>query len=51
MKLKREDGGGPKLWVQVVEETRSAHVGPAQPKVSVFPQEKCSEKYRSGLVT
>lgn len=51
MKLKREDGGGPKLWGQVVEETRSAHIGPEQPKVSVFPQEKCSEKYRSGLVT
>lgn len=51
MKFKGEDGDAPKLWAQVAKATGSAHVGPEQPKVSVFPQEKCSEKYRSGLVT
>lgn len=49
MKWKREDGGAPKLWgPQDVGSgdwgDRSAHFGPNQPKVLLFPPKKESRK-------
>lgn len=37
VKLKGKDNDVPKSWSQVAEETQSAHFGPEQSKVSIFP--------------